>query len=81
MSEMIIVALLIWLWVIERRLNGLLKSVDALNLDIQGLRMEPANSRSESQQTGTAISPVQQSTATDTASLPNRRNGANRLRF
>ncbi len=47
MLEMIILALLVWLWVIERRLNGLTQSVDSLKLDVDGLRIGIANPRTE----------------------------------
>jgi hypothetical protein len=40
MIETIIIALLLWLWVIERRLNGLGDSVRALQLDVNGLRAQ-----------------------------------------
>lgn len=40
MLEMLIIALLVWLWVIERRLNALRDSVQALSLDVEGLRAE-----------------------------------------
>ncbi len=38
MLEMIIVSLLIWLWVIERRLNNLRKFVQSIKLDAQGMQ-------------------------------------------
>jgi hypothetical protein len=38
MLEILIIALLVWLWVIERRLNTLRDSVQALTLDVEGLR-------------------------------------------
>lgn len=38
MLEILIIALLVWLWVIERRLNTLRDSVQALSLDVDGLR-------------------------------------------
>ncbi len=43
MIEILILALLIWLWVIERRLSVLLVSDNARKLDIDGLRIEIAN--------------------------------------
>ena len=59
MLEMIILALLVWLLVIERRLNGLLQSVDSLKLDVDGLRIEIANTRTEPKHGHAAPSPVQ----------------------
>ncbi len=51
MLEMIIVSLLVWLWVIERRLNGLRESVQSMKLDAQGTKYlidsEIANFRTE----------------------------------
>ncbi|MCZ6855649.1 MAG: hypothetical protein O7G86_17190 [Gammaproteobacteria bacterium] len=38
MLEMVIVSLLIWLWVIERRLNSLRESVQAIKLDAEGMQ-------------------------------------------
>jgi hypothetical protein len=38
MIELMLVALLLWLWVIERRLNTLGQSVRGLRLDLEGLR-------------------------------------------
>ena len=46
MIEILILALLIWLWVIERRLGTLLLSDNARKLDIDGLRIEIANLKS-----------------------------------
>ena len=40
MIETIIIALLVWLWVIERRLNGFRDAVRALQLDVNGLRAQ-----------------------------------------
>ncbi len=39
MLEMIIVSLLVWLWVIERRLNGLRESVQSIKLDGEGTKL------------------------------------------
>jgi hypothetical protein len=47
MIEILILALLIWLWVIERRLSVLLVSDNARKLDIDGLRIEIANLKAE----------------------------------
>ena len=38
MFEALVIALLVWLWVIERRLNHLRESVHSLQLDVDGLR-------------------------------------------
>ena len=38
MLETLVIALLVWLWVIERRLNVLRDSVNAIKLDVDGLR-------------------------------------------
>jgi hypothetical protein len=38
MLEALVIALLVWLWVIERRLNALRDSVHAMKLDVDGLR-------------------------------------------
>jgi hypothetical protein len=38
MLEILVVALLVWLWVIERRLNTLRDSVSAMKLDLDGMR-------------------------------------------
>ncbi len=70
MLEVIIVALLVWLWVIERRLNGLLQSVGALKLDVEGLRIELANTRTGPKHRHAAPSPVQKAEGA-TTSLPN----------
>ena len=43
MLEALIIALLVWLWVIERRLNGLRESVHVLQLDVDGLRAMRSN--------------------------------------
>ena len=44
---MLIIALLVWLWVTERRLNALRESFNSLKLDVDGLRAirSPANNR------------------------------------
>ena len=70
MLEMIILALLVWLLVIERRLNGLLQSVDSLKLDVEGLRIELANTRTEPKHRHAAPSPVQKAEGAATP-LPN----------
>jgi len=46
MIETLVIALLVWLWVIERRLNGLRDAVQTLTLDVDGLRA--LSSRAES---------------------------------
>ena len=71
MLEVIIVALLAWLWVIERRLNSLLQSVGSLKLDVDGLRIEIANTRTEPKHGHAAPSPVQKAAVGATTSLPN----------
>lgn len=38
MLEMLIIFLLLWLWVIERRLNSLGESVQAIKLDADGMQ-------------------------------------------
>ena len=38
MIEVFLVALLVWLWVIERRLNAMNDTVRNLKLDVEGLR-------------------------------------------
>jgi hypothetical protein len=38
MLEALVIALLVWLWVIERRLNSLGEAVHSLRLDVDGLR-------------------------------------------
>ena len=38
MIEVFLIALLLWLWVIERRLNSLNDTVRSLRLDVDGLR-------------------------------------------
>ena len=38
MVEVLVIALLIWLWNIERRLNTIRDAVNALKLDVDGLR-------------------------------------------
>ena len=38
MFEVLVIALLMWLWNIERRLNSIRDSVQILKLDIDGLR-------------------------------------------
>jgi hypothetical protein len=38
MLEALVIALLVWLWVIERRLNVLRDAVQAIKMDIDGLR-------------------------------------------
>jgi len=50
MIETLVIALLVWLWVIERRLNGLRDAVQTLTLDVDGLRAlsSRADSRAES---------------------------------
>lgn len=43
MIEVFLVALLVWLWVIERRLSSLNDTVRTLKLDVDGLRaLRPA---------------------------------------
>ncbi|MCZ6659596.1 MAG: hypothetical protein O7C67_20105 [Gammaproteobacteria bacterium] len=61
MLEMIILALLVWLWVIERRLNGLTQSVDSLKLDVDGLRIvaKPRTEHGETMDAEPAPSPLQ----------------------
>ena len=71
MLEMIILALLVWLLVIERRLNGLLQSVDSLKLDVDGLRIEIANTRTEPKHGHAAHRPVQKAAVGAETSLPN----------
>ena len=46
MLEILIIALLVWLWVIERRLNTLRDSVQALTRDVEGLRAARARAAS-----------------------------------
>ena len=46
MIEIVIIALLVWLWLIERRLNGLHDSVRALQLDVNGLRAQSSRKNS-----------------------------------
>ena len=46
MLEILIIALLVWLWIIERRLNTLRDSVQALTLDVEGLRAARARAAS-----------------------------------
>ena len=43
MLEVIVIALLMWLWNIERRLNAMRASVQILQLDIDGLRAMRSN--------------------------------------
>jgi len=38
MIEVFLIALLMWLWVIERRLNGINDTVRSLKLDMDGMR-------------------------------------------
>lgn len=38
MLEALVIALLVWLWVIERRLHALRDSVHSIKLDVDGLR-------------------------------------------
>jgi hypothetical protein len=40
MIEIFLVALLLWLWVIERRLNSTAQELRVLRLDLDGLRAE-----------------------------------------
>jgi hypothetical protein len=42
MIEVFLIALLVWLWVIERRLNGLNDTVRSLKLDVDGMRARAA---------------------------------------
>ncbi len=47
MIEMLVIALLIWLWLIERRLSALTATLKSLQLDMDGLRAmrSPATQR------------------------------------
>lgn len=47
MLEFLVIALLIWLWVIERRLHALRDSVHALKLDVDGLRSMRTHAKAE----------------------------------
>jgi hypothetical protein len=43
MLEMLVIALLLWLWVIERRFNSLADSYRTLKLDMDGMRAMRTN--------------------------------------
>jgi hypothetical protein len=47
MLEILVIALLVWLWVIERRLHALSDSVNAIKLDVDGLRAMRARAAAE----------------------------------
>ena len=46
MIEICLVALLLWLWVIERRLNSAAQELRGLKLDFDGLRAERSQAKS-----------------------------------
>ena len=69
MTELFLIALLVWLWVVERRLNGLTAKVRHLQQDLDGLRIReiPRFKREDSDLPGLPeVTPLEPADAAET---------------